>query len=113
MDTEKHDIGVRRAGKIIRKLRLHNNDVILLKKGTVLATKDNMNALAQAIGESELSGIIVVVVDDFTDLSVLNEANMQEHGWFKFDSASAAIMNRILKERIENAEEKENENDVV
>ena len=114
MDTEQYEtVSIKKAGKIIKKLRLHDNDVLVIKGGTVMAQKGNMDALATAVGQTGVRGVIVVVADDLDDIIQLPEDAMREHGWYKFDSAAAAIMERIVKDKKNGKDQQKDQNDSV
>ena len=118
MDSEKHEVeekeesrianlSVRQTNKVIRRLRLEDHDVILIKSGTEMAKNNNMDALAEAVGKTGVEGIIVVVVDSLNDVSTLNTNAMQKHGWYKFKDAAALLMDRYHKEKTEDKPEEQ------
>jgi hypothetical protein len=95
MDTGRDDsvkLSVRQMNKVVRRLRLRNNDVVLVKSGTDMTSKDNMDALANSIGNSGLDGIILVVVDDMGDIDNISEKEMAEHGWVKIGKAVSKMI---------------------
>jgi hypothetical protein len=91
--------------KVISRLHLSDNDVILVKKGTEMAQENNLDALAQAVGDTGVRGIIVIVVDSLNDIRSISADNMSEHGWYKFEDAAALIMERLYKKEQEDGEE--------
>lgn len=75
--------GVRQINKIVKRLRLSENCVICVKSGTPLAKQDAIDGISKAISENvKVKGIVLIVVDDLDDLSVLNQDEMNEHGWY-------------------------------
>ena len=72
----------RKLAQVIQKLNLENGNVILVKRGTKLAEQGHLNQLGNTIGEMGFTQqIILIVLDDFSDLSILNEAEMNKLGW--------------------------------
>ena len=98
VDKPTHGLSVRQMNKVVRRLSLKDNDVILVKNGTEMATKANMDSLATAVGNTGVRGIIVVIVDSLNDLRSLSASEMQKHGWYKFEDAAALIMDRYYKD---------------
>lgn len=71
--------------KVVREaincLHIKNGDIILLRSGTRLARETSTNALAEALSRQGYDKSIVAIVDEFDDLSVINEAQMNQLGW--------------------------------
>lgn len=68
-------------------IRLHHlpraGGLVAIKRGTPLATSDNTHALADALGRQGYGGLIIGVVEDFDDLTILDEEQMRAHGWVR------------------------------
>lgn len=77
--------------------RLKDGDVLLVKTHTRLATTQNINALAETLGRLGFPRCLVATVDDFADLSVLDEAEMAKLGWVR-------VLDRRLETQITNLE---------
>ena len=72
----------RKLVNIVHKLKLEDANVLLVKRGTSLANMNNLHQLSNTIGSMGFTQqILLVVVDDFSDLSILNEAEMNKLGW--------------------------------
>lgn len=69
--------------KHIQKLHLQNGDVLAVKAGSAVAKQEILKGIADAMGRLGLKDIILVVVDRFDDLSVLNQKEMNKHGWYR------------------------------
>ena len=67
----------------IRKLEIEDGDVVLVKHGTPLSQKDNFHSFARTLGRTGRERCIVVVVDEFDDLTVLDPVGMLQHGWVR------------------------------
>src|SRR3990167_5285462 len=81
----------RQAQKLLRKLDCHTGDVLLIKQGTALATVEAIDAFIHACERLQLT-IMVAVVERFDDLTVLNEAEMNKHGWYKIEALQGKIV---------------------
>lgn len=64
--------------------------LMTVTKGDVLAvrrvpglTQENIDWLADALSRAGLDGCIVVVVNQMSDVRVLSEHIMNQHGWFR------------------------------
>lgn len=77
--------------KTIRRIPLHDNDVVLVRAGTPLGRSDVFPRLAHAIGKSGKRGCVAVVVESFDDLGVLTEQDMAQHGWFKHSESTVVL----------------------
>lgn len=66
-----------------RALQVNDGDVILVKRGGYLATERNLKDLATSFGRTGRGQCILILVDEFDDLSVLNEEAMEKHGWIR------------------------------
>ena len=72
----------RKLTSIVHKLKLEDANVLLVKRGSSLANMNNLHQLSNTIGSMGFTQqILLVVVDDFSDLSILNEAEMNKLGW--------------------------------
>lgn len=68
--------------KHVQKLHLQPGDVLAVKAGSAVAKQEILQGIADAMGRLGLKDIILIVVDDFKDLSVLNQTEMNRHGWY-------------------------------
>jgi len=71
---------VKRATQL---LGVRDGDVLLIKAGTPLADEVGINEIAAAFSRTARRQCIVLVVDDFDDLSVADEDAMRTHGWVR------------------------------
>lgn len=86
------NISIKTLAKFVRKMRISNGDIIAIKSGTVLANKRTVDELSEAIGALNGKGkCVLIVVDDFDDLRVLDEKAMNERGWFYVDTLQKII----------------------
>ncbi len=68
--------------KHLQKIHIANGDVLAVKAGTFTAKQEVLSGIVDALGRLGKKDIILIVVDDFTDLSVFSETEMNKHGWY-------------------------------
>ena len=71
-----------KAREIVRSIPFGDGHVVLIKAGTPLATDKGIDVLGHAIA-TKFKDCIMVIVNDFDDLSVADEPYMNAHGWFR------------------------------
>lgn len=77
--------------RLIKKLHVGDGDVIALKFQSNLANKETIELIANALNRMGLEQSLVVVVEDFGDLSVLNETEMNKRGWYRLSKISKVL----------------------
>lgn len=87
-------LSVRTLGKAMRKMKLSDNCVMMIKSGTDLARMDNLKELENAIALAGIANVVFVIVDDFTDLKVLDKETMSNAGWYYIDSIRKKLFGR-------------------
>lgn len=105
-NRNRYDPTLRDIVRAIKKLHVANGDILLVKKGTSLAQGDDLDSLLTAGKQMGLDNVLVVLVDDFDDLTVLNEQGMANHGWFR-----AGALKRVLPVRPDADNNKQKETD--
>lgn len=90
-----------KVGRIVRKLRIDDNCIVVVKNETPLA--EAVDELVAAIHASGVKGVVVVTVNDFDDVKTLKEEDMNQVGWYKVET----LANRILRAK-NNDQEREN-----
>lgn len=101
-----------KLGKMAHKLRLCSDSIILLKRGTEIAQKDVIDSLVDSIQKTNLSNIILIVVEDFDDIRIMDEKQMNVRGWFKLETLQGMIHLPVTvkeEEPADTAEEEEKE----
>jgi hypothetical protein len=73
-------------------MHINNGDILAIKYQTENANKDAIDAITDALGKIGLDQCLVIVVNDFDDLTTLNETDMGRLGWYKFK-----ILSRVMK----------------
>ena len=69
------------ARDIVRKMEIDNGDVILLKRGSLPESVRMFNALRNALGATGREQCIVVVVNEFDEISTISKKEMLSYGW--------------------------------
>jgi len=75
-------ISVKQMAAFVRKMRISDGDVLAIKSGCQLATTDNIEKLRDLLYRANMQNSVIVVVDDFDDLTVLDRKAMRKLGWF-------------------------------
>lgn len=76
----KHSRPRTKVREALRAVEVPNPCVLLIKHGTTLATKPMIDELIKTMNRTRIQGM-VVVVDDFDDLSVVDAEQMEKLGW--------------------------------
>lgn len=78
--------------RMVQKLKLQPNNILMIKKGTKLAQQDMIEEMGKMFEEHYDFHIVFVVVDEFDDLQILDEAAMLENGWINIDSVTEEVL---------------------
>ena len=100
-------LSVRQAAKVMRKFRIEDGDVILVKNDTDLANEENMNALISGLKIIGHSHTIILVVDEFDNIKTVDETHMNEFGWYRIET----LKNRIIRKIKEESDDEEKPSD--
>lgn len=68
----------------MKKLGIKNGDVMVVKRFKGLS-EQTIEWLANELDKKGFSECIVVVVDRMSDVKALDEATMNNYGWFRYD----------------------------
>lgn len=98
-----------KLGKMAHKLRLCSDSIILLKRGTEIAQKDTIDSLVDSIQHTNLSNIILIVVEDFDDIRIMDEKQMNVRGWFRLETLQNMVHLPVTVKEEEPVEEEEKE----
>jgi hypothetical protein len=82
--------------RLLKRLSIKNGDILALKHQSENANQEAIDLIVKALTRLKIDAL-VIVVDDFEDLSILNETEMNKRGWFKLKSL-AKIMRLPEKE---------------
>jgi hypothetical protein len=75
-------VSVRQMSRLLKRFALHDGDILAIKYQTENANKIAIDAITKAVSDMGID-ILVIVVADFDDLSVLNETAMNARGWYR------------------------------
>lgn len=93
--------------RIIRKMRIKQGDVVVVKGGTALANWifSNMREVEYTFRKNNLTNVLIVAADDPNDLTALDEKQMAEQGWYKGTSISSLVLKRYQEQHKESEDE--------
>ena len=84
-----------KAAKLVRKLKLSDNCVLLIKNSDALATAE-IEDIGNAIKALHINAVIMVV-DDLDNIRALPQVEMQRYGWYRVEY----LMNKVLRKKEE------------
>ena len=84
----------RQINKFATKMHLRDGYVLVLKHGTSVAKTDFIDRLTNAITTAGHLNVIIVVVDSFDDLTVLDQETMNKMGWFRKEQLMKVLPKR-------------------
>jgi hypothetical protein len=73
----------KQINKFVRKLNVKNNDVILVRQGSMLAREDVIHQIIKVLENIGTKNVAVMVVDDFSNIDKADEAEMAKAGWYR------------------------------
>lgn len=80
--------------QFIRKFRISSDTIILVKQGCALADKMTMNAFENVVKEMGLKNVLIIVVENFDDVTVLNQLDMNRLGWYRLSAVRRLVSPR-------------------
>ncbi len=83
MTNNHQPISVRHLKACMKRLHVTDNDVLAIKKDSVLATEEGIESLRRALASMGIN-VLTVIVEDFSEIATLNETTMRKHGWYRF-----------------------------
>jgi hypothetical protein len=85
MKTSLNPLSARQMSRILKHYSMKSGDIIALKHQSENANPVAIDAITKALTQMNIDAL-VIVVDDFEDLSVLNETEMNKQGWYNLRS---------------------------
>lgn len=86
--TSKPLITYKQIRRTVKKLRLDNKSLLLIKAGSALANMRSLDMLVEQLRASGKEKVLIAIVDDFDDISVIDKKTMNESGWFHVDTVA-------------------------
>ena len=93
--VQPNPLSSRQMARPLKKFKINDGDILAVKFKSPNANQTAIEAVIAALDKMGLKDVLVIVVDDFNDLSVLNETEMNKQGWYKL--SSLAKFTRIPK----------------
>jgi len=84
------NLSVRQLARLLKKFRVQNGDILAIKYQSSIADHKIIDKIVMAMEHLKIN-ILVVVVEDFDDFTILNEQEMNKRGWFRFDKLSKVM----------------------
>lgn len=78
----------RQINKIIKKIDVTRNSVILIKKDSELAEDEVFSLFREALRSAGLEGVVVLTVDSLDELDELDLRDMRKAGWVRLRDLS-------------------------
>lgn len=89
------NLSCRQMARLLKKFKINNGDILALRFKSSIASMKSIEEVTDALGKLGINAL-VVVVESFDDLTVLNETDMAKQGWYRLDSLSKLM--KIPKE---------------
>ena len=80
-----------KLGNIVKKMRLDNNSLVLIKTGSALATIEALTGLQKVISQTDMSNVVLVVADDLSDALIVHEQELNKLGWYHIKALAKTI----------------------
>lgn len=69
------------AREMLRRVKVQDGDVVVLRRGEPGETLRVFNALRHALSATDRKRCIVIVTDELEDVKILNKREMLSYGW--------------------------------
>lgn len=90
-----NEFSLRMLNKVIKRLKLMPNTVLVIEKGCALDAPEILNGLALAIERTNVENVIIVTTGDLDDIKALQEPEMNRLGWWRIET----LQKKILRKR--------------
>jgi len=77
-----NNLSIRQLNRLLKRYNLHDGDILALRYKTPTADTSVIEDISKALARMGMKNVLIVVVEDFNDLSVLNETEMAKQGWY-------------------------------
>lgn len=85
------EFSLRKLASRVKKWKLTDRCVIAICSDSPLASQDNLKDFIAVIEQTQLKDIVIAIVDELNEFSVINETEMNKRGWFKIDHLAKII----------------------
>lgn len=93
----KNNLSVRQLSRLLKKYNIRNGDILALRHQSENANLDAIDMITKALTSMQVNAL-VIVVDDFNDLSVLDELEMNKRGWYRIEKLMRIIKTPPIKD---------------
>jgi hypothetical protein len=94
-------MNVKELKQFIKKFRIDNDTVILVKQGSALADKMTLESFEQVVKQMGLKNVLVIVVDDLDDAQVFNKLDMNRLGWYRLHDVRRLVSPKREEKEVE------------
>lgn len=95
------NLSIRQLARLLKKFHVEDGDIIALRNRSTNANYETIEQLSKALGRIDRHHVLVIVVDDFDDMQVLNETEMNKRGWFRLEQISKSLRERVTSKHRE------------
>lgn len=96
-----------KIGKMLRKIRLENGSVLVIKADSELA--QSVESIAQGVDGMGLSNVLLIVTSDLENIRALPDEEMHKLGWVRFPIKNPTYTTLVTLDEVDDPQEKEND----
>lgn len=85
-----NSLSCRQMARLLKKMKIGNGDILAIRFQSPEANVQTIDLITKGLEQINVSAL-VIVVNDFDDLTVLNETEMNKRGWYHLSSISRVI----------------------
>ena len=93
MPEKNCQLSARQMAKILKKLQIHENDIILIRRDK-FTDEEILNQIRRGVDTLGLKRVLAILVDENEDIRTLNQQDMNKYGWIHIDQVNK-VTNRI------------------
>jgi hypothetical protein len=95
---------MRKLGAILSKMRIEKNSVLLVKHGSALSKLDVLEQIPVELEKIGVTDIVVMVVDDFSNIRLIPEREMNKYGWFRIEALADKVVKKSREKKDANTD---------
>lgn len=92
MDTQR--ISNRQIIKALQKIKLEDNSLLVIRKGTDFSENMDIQRLSDMIVTMGLKNIAIIIADSTADIGKIPEHRLNEAGWYKLSKVAKFLEDR-------------------
>jgi len=83
-------LSVRQMSRLLKRLALRDNDILLIRRSG-FSDEQVVERIRAGVENLSVKHVLAVLVDDFSDLQVLNQQEMNSRGWYHRDQFNKLV----------------------